>query len=157
MKAYKTLLRIYKDTKRFRKKGRFVWCRYYLDDYDFNKRIKFITSLLQDFTEKRFTIELKFWEETDKIKKFFDEFAKRYIIVKQYGNGRKPGILVYNGNALDMFFFSTLLKNHYNYEHAIEPALSMKLLMFIEDDDRITIFDFYDDRGFIINYYYLNK
>ena len=151
---YQKYLAIFRSYKKFEKRNKLIWSRYYLDDYDFSKRIDFVSSIVQNHVQKEFIVEIQYWEDNQKMVNFFQQLKNSYSIIKEYKNGQTPGIIVISDNQLDMHFFKNLLSNHYNYELAYKPSLSIKLLLFINYDDYLMIFDFYDDRGFIINYYY---
>jgi hypothetical protein len=152
---YKKYSKIFKRYKEYEKRKKIVWSRYYLDEYDFSRRVDFILNLIQSHVQKEFVVEIKYWEDNYKMAIFLEQSKNSYSIIKEYKNGQKPGIIVINDNNMDMRFFENLLSNHYNFELACEPALSIKVLLFINYDDYLMIFDFYDDRGFIISYYFL--
>ena len=152
---YQKYLKIFKNRKKFEKKGKIIWSRYYLDDYDFSKRVDFVLSLIHNHVQKEFISEIQYWEDNHKMVNFFEQSKNSYSIIKEYKNGQKPGIIVIDDNQMDMNFFKNLLLNHYNFELAYEPALSIKILLFVNYDDYLMAFDLYDDRGFIINYYFL--
>jgi hypothetical protein len=151
---YYKYLKIYKNHKISTDKKRFIWSRYYLDDYEFTKRIDFVLNQIKNHAQREFICEIKYWEDNNKMENFLQQLKTPYSIVKEYKNGKKCGIIVINDKKLDIHFFKNLLINHYNYELAYEPALSVKIMLFINYEDYLMAFDFYDDRGFIINYYF---
>lgn len=153
---YDKYLEVYKDYKKFEEDKRLVWSRYYFDDYCFSRRVGFVLALIQNYVKNEFTVEVKFWEENNKIIDFFKKIQNSYTVVQEYNNGEEPGIIVIDDNNLDIKFFEQLLQRHYNHDLAYEPALSVKLLLFVNSDENLTVFDLYDDRGFIINHYYYN-
>jgi hypothetical protein len=151
---YSKYIKIFKSHKKFEKSKKLVWSRYYFDDYEFNKRVRFVLSLVKNYLKDGFVMEIKFWEENDKMLELFAETKNSYKMIRGYEKAEEPGIMTVDDLFLDLIFFEKLLQWHYNYEVAKEPALSIKVLLFFEDEEKLTIFDFYDDRGFIINYYY---
>lgn len=151
---YRKYIKIYKSYKKFSKKKSLVWCRYYLDDFDFNKRVNFVSDFLKIKNKDEFVMEVQYWENNDKIMNFFDSSKIFYTVIKKFNDNPDPGVLVCEGENFDLLFFKKLLQNHYNSDFAKNPALSVKILLFFNYSDYLQIFDFYDDRGFIINYYY---
>lgn len=154
---YDKYIKVYKGYKKFEEDKKLVWSRYYFDDYSFSRRVGFVLALIQNYIKKEFTLEVKFWEENSKIIDFFKEMQNSYAVVQEYKNGEEPGIIVIDDKNLDIKFFEQLLQRHYNHDLAYEPALSVKLLLFVNSDENLTVFDLYDDRGFIINHYYYNQ
>lgn len=153
---YDEYIKVYKDYKKFEEDKRLVWSRYYFDDYSFYRRVDFVLTLIQSYIKKEFTVEVKFWEENSKIIHFFKQIQNSYIVMQEYKNGEEPGIIIIDDNNLDVKFFEQLLQRHYNHDLAYEPALSVKILLFVNSDKKLTVFDLYDDRGFIISHYFYN-
>lgn len=154
MEKYNNYIAAYKNYKKFEEEGKLIWCRYYLDDYQFNQRVDFVLELIRNYVKEEFVMEVQFWEKNELISDFFKNIKNSCSIIKKYRNKQDPGVIISEDYCLDMDFFQQLLQNHYNYELAYEPSLSVKILLFIDKKDYLMVFDFYDDRGFIINYYY---
>jgi hypothetical protein len=151
---YNKYIEIYRNYKKFEENEKLVWSRFYLEDYAFDKRKYFVLALIENCVKNEFVIEVQFWEENQKMVEFFKQLKNSYSIIKEYNNKQSPGIIVIDDYCLDIHFFEQLLQSHYNYELASEPALSVKILLFINQKDHLRVFDFYDDRGFTISYYY---
>ncbi len=154
---YENCVQIFKDYKKYEKQESLVWCRYYLDDYKFENRVRFVLNMIKPHVNGNFIMEVKFWDKNTIIKDFFHESTNKYYIQREYRSNKTPGLVIMEDNNLNLKFFEKLLINHYNYEKALDPALNVKILLFVNYNNFLLVFDFYDDRGFIVNYYYHNN
>ncbi len=152
-KKYSELIEIYHNRAKYEAEDRFIWNRYYLDNYSFNKRVEFVTDLIKKDVKEDFLLEIKFWDNTELVLDFFKKLKNKNYFLEDYKGGEKPGIIIVDDKNLEIEFFTELLQCHYNYELAEEPSLNIKILLFINKKTDIIVYDFYDDRGFIVNYY----
>ena len=151
---YSEFIEIYHSRVKYEAENKFVWNRYYLDNYLFNKRVDFVKKLIKDSVKGEFLLEIRFWDDTKMILDFFKNLKNKNYLLEEYKGGEKPGIIIVDDRDLDVTFFSDLLQCHFNYEQAEDPSLNIKILLFTNSDINLKVYDFYDDRGFIVNYYY---
>ncbi|MGS4345509.1 hypothetical protein ACKUSY_07935 [Myroides odoratus] len=151
---YHSFLEIYYNRKKHELDDKFIWSRYYLDDYSFDKRVGFVTEFVKDDLKKEFLLEIKFWENTQTVVNLLKEVQEESYIVEEYKGGEAPGILVIQDCNLNKVFFTQLVQFHYNFELAKSPSLNIKLLLFIDTVSYLKVYDFYDDRGFLVNFYF---
>lgn len=151
---YNEFIKIYHNRVKYETEKKFIWNRYYLDNYLLNKRVDFVEKLIKDSVKGEFLLEIRFWDDTKRILDFFKNLKNENYLLEEYKGGEKPGIIIVDDKGLDVTFFRDLLQCHYNYEQAEDPSLNVKILLFINSDIDLKVYDFYDDRGFIVNYYY---
>lgn len=152
-KSYNEIISIYNNRTNYESDNKFIWNRYFLDNYSLNRRVDFVSELIKDSVRNGFLVEVKFWDSTEKVLDFFKNLKNKSYVLKEYKDGQEPGIIIVEDKELDIEFFSDLLQRHYNYEHAEDPSLNIQILLFIERGTDLIVYDFYDDRGFIVNYY----
>lgn len=97
------------------------------------------------------TIKILFWENDSLLKNLMASMnVTKYQLVNSYKNGENPGILYIDMNVLEESVIRQLLINHFNYEMAQDPSLNIRVQICLVEENKITLLDIYDDRGFYI-------
>lgn len=151
---YYKFLDIYNNRKKYELEKKFIWSRFYFDNFSFDKRVNFVIEMIKESLKEEFILEIKFWDNNILTLDFFKNLTNRNSILEEYKGEESPGIIIVYGRNLELSFFIELLQSHYNYELAEDPSLNIKVLLFIDTTKCLKIYDFYDDRGFIVNFYF---
>jgi hypothetical protein len=140
------------------KKGRnVVKGRFDIEPIELEAKLDFIIHML--LSTKSFvslTYKILFWEEGTRVQSLMKSYkGKTYSTVSSYKNKEQPGVIFIEEKIIDELFIKELLINHFNYEMAKDPSLNLRVQICVDQEDYITLFDIYDDRGFDI--YYLSR
>lgn len=154
-KEYIKYKKIYESRDTHRKKKRNVWARYYLDEFKFESRVDFFLRFLDKLLNNNFILEIKYWDNNDYLLLLLNEFNKTYKVLREYSGDQVPGVIIIDEKKLDFKFFKSFLQSHFNHDLALEPSINIQLLLFFKDNEKLNILNFYDDRGFIVNHYFL--
>jgi hypothetical protein len=124
-----------------------------LEQISYKKRVDLICNTILSLNDKFKICRILFWEKDENIKTFLQRSfpEEKFIIYKSYENKKTPGICFIHTQKESNTLFRILLTNHFNYELAKEPALNIRVQIYIETIYTSFFLDIYDDRGFYMH------
>jgi len=146
---------IYENHDTFKNNQKVVQARYYLDDLDFKIRVDFVLGFLKTFNHKRYLFEIQYWDNNDYLFYILNSYNSNYKILENYTGDESPGLILLDEENLNIRFLKELFQSHYNHDFAIEPSVNIQLYLFLKDKNKLSVIEFYDDRGFLVNHYLL--
>lgn len=123
--------------------------RFNIEPVVLDKKLDFIGEFFSLNIISGLTFKILFWEKDDNLTTVMGllKIAK-YWLHTSYKNGEDPGVLYIDMNVFDESVFRQLLTYHFNYEMAKNPSLNIRVQFCLNEENKIKLFDVYDDRGF---------
>lgn len=132
-----------------------VWVRHHLDELSLQQRIEYTLALLRPYDGLHSAVYVVyFWETIEKVTALLGdldawgdvEFVTDYVPQDEDDD---TWIVKITSERFDVATLQSLLTLEFHYEHALEPSLNMRVLLYLHDHQQSKhLFRFYDDRGF---------
>lgn len=117
------------------------------------RKADFICNIIKSLEAEYIICRILFWEKNEKIESFLQKHipGNEYVVYKHYNNRMTPGICFVHASKDMIPFLRVLLANHFNFELAKAPSLSVRVQICINTKYLGFLLDVYDDRGFFMH------
>ena len=148
--------KIFKELLKNKKKKGVASARIGFESICVDDKIKLILFLISDGVNiENVLYKVLFWEDDTKIENYINKnFPKeKFTKIKPYKNQAEAGVFFIEENEINIKFLKSILLRHFNFELAKNPALNMRVFLFVKIKNKFSILlDIYDDRGCYIHY-----